>query len=179
MSGVESFSTIAEIAIAFLGFTGVVGVFSGRGHSDAVSTRLWIMVEFGLALLLLSLLPLVLHALGWNGPTLWLTCSIAAQLFLIGHQVLFAPRILRLIRAGAWGDVPVLLNYATPVVYLGCFATQLINSLGVGLERSSGGYLLGLFLLLAASGLNFIALLVTLRSSPPDEAAKSGDEDRR
>lgn len=169
MPGAESFSTIAEVAVAFLGFTGVVGVFSGRGHAAAVSMRLWVMVEFGLALLLLALLPSVLHALGGTGAELWVACSLATSLFLIGHLVLVVPRIVRLMRAGAWGGVPASLNLSFPVAYSACFVSQVLNALGLGLERSHGGFLLGLYLLLAASGLNFIALLVALRSSPAQQ----------
>jgi len=171
MVGAESFSTIAEVAIAFLGFTGVVGIFAGRDHPPAVSMRLWAMVEFGLALLLLALLPLVLHHLGWAAPRLWVACSIALLLFLVGHMVLFVPRVVRLRRSGAWGGVPAVLDVSIPLAYSACFVTQVLNSLGVGLGRSHGGYLLGLFFLLATSGFNFITLLVALRSSEPRQAA--------
>lgn len=168
MPGAQAFSTIAEIGIAFLGFTGVVGVFGGRGQPAAVSLRLWVMVEFGLGLLLLALLPIVLHHLGWAGPALWGACSGAALLFLLGHAVLVVPRVGRYMRTGEWGGVPVL-NLSFPAAYSLCFATQALNLIGVGLERSIGGYLLGLFLLLGASGLNFISLLVALRSSKSEQ----------
>ena len=114
MVGAESFSTIAEVAIAFLGFTGVVGIFAGRDHPPEVLMRLWAMVAFGLALLLLAILPLVLHHLGWAAPRLWVACSIALLLFLVGHIVLFVPRVVRLRRAGAWSGVPFILDNAPP-----------------------------------------------------------------
>jgi len=171
MDGAESFSTIAEVAIAFLGFTGVVGVFAGRSHPIAVSFRLWVMVEFGLALLLLALLPMVLHHLGWAAPRLWVACSIATLLFLVGHLVFVVPRIARYMRSGVWDGVPTVLNYSFPALYFACLVTQVFNALGVGLGRSHGGYLLGLFLLLAASGFNFISMLVALRSSQSGQAA--------
>lgn len=172
MPGAESFSTIAEVAIAFLGFTGVVGVFAGRDHPPAVLLRLWVMVAFGLGLLLLALLPSVLHHLGLVGPTLWVACSVATLLLLSGHLVFVVPRVARHMRTGAWHEVPAALNFSFPVAYLACFATQVLNVFGVGLERSHGGFLLGLFFLLAASGFNFISLLVALRSSNSGRAVQ-------
>lgn len=164
MDGTESLSTIAEVAIAFLGFTGVVGVFADRAHPPAVSMRLWAMVAFGLALLLLALLPLVLHHLGWAAPGLWIVCSGAFVLFLAGHVVLFVPRVVRLRRSGEWRGIPILLDNAPPLSLLACVVSQVLNLLGVGLGPSHGGYLLGLYFLLMASGFNFIVLLMALRA---------------
>ena len=170
MVGAESFSTIAEVAIAFLGFTGMVGIFAGQDHPPAVLMRFWAMVAFGLALLLLALLPLVLHHLGCAAPRLWVACSLALLLFLVGHIALFVPRVMRLRRVGAWGGVPFIVDNAPPLMLSACLVTQVLNLLGVGLGRSHGGYLLGLFFLLAVSGFNFITLLVALRSSEPRQA---------
>lgn len=167
MPGADVLATIAEIAVAFLGFTGVVGVFSGRRHRAAVSLRLWVMVELGLVLLLLALLPLVLGALGASGPGLWAACSAATLLFVAAHALLVAPRVLAHMRSGEWAAVPAALNTAFPVAFAACGASQLANLLGLGLERSAGGFVLGLFLLLAASGLNFAALLFALQPAEP------------
>lgn len=171
MPGEESFSTIAEVAVAFLGFTGVVGVFSARAHPPAVSLRLWVMVEFGLALLLLALLPMVLHHLGWSGDTIWASSAVATILFLIGHAVLVVPRVVGYRRSETWGGVPVALEVSVPVAFGACLVSQILNLMGVGLERTHGGYLLGLYLLLTASGLNFASLLVALRGVPSDPDA--------
>ena len=170
MPGAESFATIAEVAIAFLGFTGVVGVFAGRGHAPAILVRLWVMVAYGLGLLLLAILPTVLHHLGWVAPSIWVLCSTATLVLLSGHLFLVLPRVIKHKRAGEWGDVPAALDHAFPLAYLACYVTQVLNLLGVGLERSLGGFLLGLFLLLAASGFNFITLLVALWASESGQA---------
>lgn len=107
----------------------------------------------------------MLHHLGASGALLWATCSLAASGFLVGHLVLVVPRVVPHVRAGTWGRVPAALNVIFPATFLTCLVTQVLNSVALGLERSHGGYLLGLFLLIAASGFNFFALLVALRRS--------------
>lgn len=171
MPGSDAFSTLAEVAVAFLGFTGVVGIFGGRGRPPAVTLRLWVMVELGLALLLLALLPMVLHELGSRGAALWTLCSGAAALFVLAHFAFVVPRIVPYLRAGTWGRVPGGVNGAVPALLLASLLTQGLNAAGLGLERSHGGYLLGLFLVVAGSGLNFFALLVVLRASDAEPGA--------
>jgi hypothetical protein len=42
------------------------------------------------------------------------------------------------------------------------FLSQLLNALGLGLQQSVGGFLVGLYLLLLLSGLNFVYLIFVL-----------------
>ncbi len=165
LPGTEVLSTIAEISIAFLGFTGVVGVFAGRERQAfAVSLHVWVMVAFGLATLLLALLPFVLHHLGVKQPSLWAVCSAAVVILSLLHFALVEPLVLKERRAGRWRQPSILQVF--PAIFIACVLTQLLNTLGIVFDRSLGGYLLGLFLLLAGSGLNFVSLLVALREAP-------------
>ena len=165
----DTLSAMAEVSVAFLGFTGVVGVFAGRSRDIlAVSLRLWVMVGLALATLLLCFLPSVLFHLGGRGPNLWASCSATIVALSLGHFVFVAPRVLRERRAGRW-SAPLTLELF-PIVFGACFVTQGLNALGVFLERTPGGYVLGLYLLLAASGLNFIALLHALRGADSHSA---------
>jgi hypothetical protein len=63
------------------------------------------------------------------------------------------------VRSGEWEASSRLLNLAFRITGLVCLLSQVSNVVGVGFERELGGYLLGLFLLRAASGLNFMSLL--------------------
>jgi hypothetical protein len=50
-------------------------------------------------------------------------------------------------------------------------ATQALNALGIGFAQSVGGFLIGLYLILAVSALNFAFLLFVLgrtSEAPPD-----------
>lgn len=164
LPGSEVLLTVAEVSVAFLGFTGVVGIFAWRETNVVdVSLRFWVMVAFALGTLLLAFLPFVLHYLGLQQPGLWAACSAAVVLLCVGHTVLALPTVLRERRAGRWRQ-PLILELF-PFIFLTCFVTQSLNALGILFERTLGGYLLGLFLLLACSGFNFVSLLVALRGA--------------
>jgi hypothetical protein len=169
LAAADTLSTMAEVSVAFLGFTGVVGVFAGPGRDrPAVSVRLWVMVGLALVTLLLCLLPSVAHQLGARGASLWASCSGAIVLLALGHVLFVVPTILRERRAGRWRG-PLILELF-PVIAVTCLVTQALNASGILLERTAGGYLLGLYLLLTANGLNFISLLVALRDADSDAA---------
>ena len=168
----ETLSTMAEVSISFLGFTGVVGIFAGRSRDlPAVSLRLWVMVGLALVTLLLCFLPSVLHHLGARGQSLWASCSATIVVLSIGHFIFVVPTVIRERRAGRWSSFPIVDPF--PVFFIGCVMTQVLNALGIVLERTSGGYVLGLYLLLAANGINFIALLVALRAVDSHAAEQS------
>ena len=50
-------------------------------------------------------------------------------------------------------------------------ASQFLNTLGIGLRQSAGGFLIGLYLLLLASGLNFAYLMYVLVSADQGRAS--------
>ena len=168
----DTLGTIAEVSVAFLGFTGVVGVFADFERSrSSVSLRLWVMVGLAFATLLLAVLPSVLHHLGVSGPVLWAFCSAGIVAVCLAQFVFVVPRALVEQRAGRWAQ-PLIFRLF-PVLVVGCFLTQGLNMLGIGFERTAGAYVLGLFLMLIANGLNFIALLVDLRSDDGSDPVSS------
>jgi hypothetical protein len=68
-------ATIAELALALIGFSALIAVFRG-GSIQAWEPRrrlaLWVIVTYGLAALYFALLPTVFRALGvssWAAPT--------------------------------------------------------------------------------------------------------------
>lgn len=167
MAGADSFTTIALVAALLLGFGGVTGIFAGRRRNVAeIQVRLWAMLEFGVAVLCLALLPAVLFQLGVGGTALWTTCSAALWAFLGIHIVFAAPRVARHMEEGVWIRVPPGLALAVPLSYSLSLITQALNTFGVLLERDAGGYLLGLYLFLISASLNFVALILALRPEP-------------
>ena len=94
----EVLLTLAEISVAFAGFSSIVATFQKRSGDDGTQFdhfRFWIMLEFSLASLLFSMLPFALYFAGLSGPpcgasrelpwwpSSWLTasalCSSAAE----------------------------------------------------------------------------------------------------
>lgn len=163
MEGSDVLLAICEVAIAFAGFTSIVGVLGqrGGGHWDAEdSFRLWLMIESSLATLFFSLLPFTLHHFSLDGTTVWGVSSGAMAIFLVVHLAVVAPRVAR---SGRWST-----RRFEPLIGACIVATltvQSLNVLGIGFGRSFAAYLLGLILFLGLASMHFVALLVAVHSS--------------
>lgn len=168
-------TVVAEIAFGFTGFAGLAGVLAAEETRARVALRFWIMIEFGLATLLLALLPLVLRAGGLAPGRAAMASSVAVSAFLLLHLAIVGPRIRGAMAEGAWQLGRPLLDLSFPLVAVICLATQLLNAAGLAFERSAGGVAVGLFLLLALSGLNFVALLLALRLETAGTARRNGE----
>ena len=97
-------------------------------------------------------------------------------MFLVGHVVFMLPRFARARRSGSWPGSVRVLDIATPVSFLLAFISQIFNALGIGLPQSAGGFLIGIYLLLLISGLNFAFLMyVLVRPGDESPAAQQGD----
>lgn len=155
----EVLLTLAEIAVAFAGFSSVVAIFqrgTERGAAGYDRFRFWVMLEHSLAALLFSLLPFPLHFVGLADGAVWSACGLALVAFCVGHGT--TTRYL------AWRGHPAVLSslrswltVLASTVYLAIVVSQVVNVLVWG--RAFGPYLLGVFLLLFAAGVNFVLLL--------------------
>ena len=121
------------------------------------------MIEFGLVLLLASLLPALLGLLGVKDPMR--TASSFVALFLIVHIGFVSPLFIRARRGTEWPLGIRLLDIATFTGLLVAVVSQSMNALAFGFATPAGGFLLGLYALLVVSGLNF-ALLAYLMLLP-------------
>jgi len=159
--------TIAEIAVAFTGFTGVVAAFgrrSDRKWSDVDILRFRIMLATSLCALLYSVLPFVLFHLGLTSAALWRLGSalLAAQ---IVANTLY--RNIQAWRTGTdsvravGGKIPglVLLTFIVAVVVV-----QTLNALGMFPQRSFALYLFGVTYFLVNCSFNFVRLVTPTRT---------------
>lgn len=95
MSPQDLLPTFAELAIALLGFSGIVSVFQATGTGWIPDGRFWAMLRCGLASLAYSLLPLPLLAAGLPKATVWAITSLAFAAFglaYVGNALRQAPR---------------------------------------------------------------------------------------
>jgi len=98
----ESFQTVAEISIAFAGFSGlIVALRRDAGPLDAVQKyRLRVLLTLAFGAMFLSLMPEALANLGFGQETVWVySCAAMAAysaLFLL-WWVLASRRIVRLV----------------------------------------------------------------------------------
>ena len=167
MEGESILQAMAEIAVAFAGFTGVVAAF---GHGGAVPwsagdrLRFQTMLGTSLAALLFALLPFVFYHIGFRGERLWVYSSSFMGVYLSGAAIFY----LHLFRSGRAS--PPAVDRPSPVVgaivfllTIGTIGAQFLNALGMGFHREFGAYLLGVAILLLLSSVMFVRLLSFVR----------------
>jgi len=156
MEGEDILTAIAEISIAFAGFSGIVSVI-GRDRSTQWSVtdriRFWSMLEFGIAALFFSLLPIPLRHFGLNPDLVWAVSSLLLGGF-IAIDTYFGYRRGRKIAYRADGFAK-----AMRVVTAAILALLALNVARIGPGDGLAAYLCGLVYLLAIATSYFWRLL--------------------
>lgn len=151
--------TLAEVSVAFAGFSGIVAVFGRRdpkAWSFADRARFYALVSTSLAAVFLAVIPFGLLALGIPAAFVWRTSSGLFAIYLVltyiswAHQFRSASIEQRsgVSRIVAWGVM------VSSVVILG------INVYNAAIAASAGPFLLALILLVGQAGFYFARLLV-------------------
>ena len=164
----EHFTTIAEVAVAFTGFAGVVSVL-GRSSLDP-KVRFWrvqLIVITSLSAMFGALTPSALQLLLTEESVLWRT-SCLVLLLLIAGQLVFVYRSM----PSEHGSGPLRLFYSpmAAVLTIGSLLLQLgLGSVALGLISTAAAalYSLALLFLLLASAFHFLRLL---QGAQPDAA---------
>jgi len=164
----STLESVAEIAVSLTGFAGIVGALAGdkiRPTHPEVWFPFWVMIASSLGVVFTALFPFLPHYLGASDNVAWAASSAFLTVLTACNLAFFMPHILRAQRDGVLArilafDVP--LNLSSLLILI----SQVLNALGVGLPQSAGGFLVGLYLLLLVSGLNFVFLLYVLSRAP-------------
>ena len=170
MEGSDFLLTVAEISIAFDGFSAVVAVFrQGRGEllSPLQQLLLRVMIELGFAALFFSLAPFVLSYLDVAQGWLWPLCDVSLGAFMI---IYFTHYGFRRRRYGALNESPVSARsiYSRIAVNHALGIIALLAGFDLILEPSLGIYALGITWLLALGALTFI-IAVGVMERPGNE----------
>jgi hypothetical protein len=168
MNAEGTLETVAQIGISLVGFAGIVGALASdkiRPAQPAIWIPFWSMISSGLGTVFIALFPFLPYHLGAPDPVVWASSSALMAVVLLCNMSFFLPRVGRAQRAGVMPkalafDVPLRLSMLVTLV------SQVLNILGVGLSRSAGGFMIGLYLALLISGLNFTFLLYFLEREP-------------
>ena len=173
MQSAQALSTLAEVSVAFAGFSGIVTVFRRRNPGEWSRLdrfRFRFMVEFSLATLALSLLPFFLSELGLPEAGVWGCSSVV----LGGGALYYLVRSLVRLRALVKGGEPVSRRLAAVSVTVGIGITisAFVNATG-WFAQASGVYLAGVGGCLFVSSAMFAQLL--LANSASERAG--GDEE--
>ena len=172
MEAEGTLEVVAEIAIAITGFAGIVGALAGgrlRPDHPHIWLPFWALIEGGLGVLFAALFPMLPHYFGLADRPVWAVSSGFVVVLIVCHIVFMSPRFLRAIRHRSWVRLHAL-EIPLQFAFLIALLSQLLNALGVGLQQSVGGFLLGLYCLLLGTTLNF-AYLIYVLVRPEDESA--------
>ncbi|HSG88707.1 MAG TPA: hypothetical protein VLA56_05820 [Pseudomonadales bacterium] len=159
MDPVDVLLGMAEISIAMVGFTGIVGALRLTGDAWSTGTLLsfWIMVELSLACVALSLVPVALLAFDLTPRTTWLIGSGVMIGFIALHMGIVGRRVLAEVRDG--NRSPWLPRVIGPL-FLATLATLVASVTGI-IATAFGPYLVALLLLFGIAAVSFVALLAS------------------
>jgi hypothetical protein len=164
MNADSTLEAIAQIGIALAGFAGIVGALAGEklqsGHPE-VWYPFWALISSGVGVVFASLFPFLLYHFDAPDRVIWAASSALVFLVTTTNFGFFLPRILRAARSGRFRRIRVVA-IPVDVANVLVIATQALNTVGLGFEQSAGGFLIGLYLLLFVSVLNFAFLLYVL-----------------
>lgn len=154
------FLTIAEVSVAFAGFSGVVAVFRRRSIGEWRSgdiLRFWQMMEVSLSGVVFSLLPFVFHYSGLSAAATWAACS---ALLAFVSSVQMGRAVFRTVKA-AGSDGSISLRFTGLFLLIGVVIVllQVGNVLGIVFNRAVGPYLVGVFWQLSLACVLFWRLL--------------------
>ena len=165
MEGESVLQMIAEASVAFAGFTGVVAVLGTRSTGrwrplDVIRFRM--MVTTSLLTLGFALLPALLHYVGVSPRVYWTISSalLGAALPVVLWRSIALQREYKIKEDP--GFVPGF-RLLSVVVVLTATVSQFMNVLGIGLDRTFGGYLIGLLAFLFLCAGMFVLLLRFVR----------------
>ena len=161
IEGDSTLQLLAEVSIAFTGFSGVVGVFGGGSalSEPERAFRLRMLIRGSLSAFFGSLLPLVLAEFALLTPWVWsLACPVLAALL-----VLSTLTVHRETRALASAD-DYSRPWFAPVIYLAnsILAIALLGA-AVSLVPAHGLYLAAVVWFLVLSSLHFTMLVIKTR----------------
>ncbi len=166
LQGSDVLTILAEIFVAFAGFTGIVAVLGQRSEGKwrpVDVLRFQILLETSLVGLVLSVAPFSFYYFGVAEAVTWGSGSALLAIY-ISSALLRATRNQRRLRATHDPDfVPgvrlFLVILAVPVV-----ATLILNSIGIGLQQTFPGFLVGLIYDLIMCCAMFVLLLRFVRT---------------
>jgi hypothetical protein len=155
-----SFQTIAEISIAFAGFTGLIVAFRRNdGPLDNVQKyRLRILLTLAFGAMFLSLLPDALVNFGVRGGYVWILCCTAMSLYSVIFLTWWIAASRRIAKL-----VPEIFDWkvfsAIAAAHVIVLLFQLSAVFGVVEDRSAGILNLGLIWYLLHAAQQFVRML--------------------
>jgi hypothetical protein len=157
--------TIAEIATALAGFSGVVAFLGERARGEWRAVDLFRfnnLLTSSIAALLLSFVPILIFKLGASESTAWrcssgLTAAVILIFMARGRAIRQLPEVEQV-------EMPRPSLLALAATLVATVALLVANAAGVAYPGESGPFLVGLVSLLALSAFQFVRLLLLLHT---------------
>lgn len=170
MEGADFLLTIAEISLAFVGFSAIIAVFrqaGGRTWSEFERLLIRAMIELGFAALFFALVPQILAYLGFPDPWVWGLSSASLGFFMLGYH---ANYLIRRHRVGGAAASPVRPTVLFTRITIGLLigAVLLLSAFDILVPRGVGVYAVGVTWLLALGAIFFLVTLATVE--PPNRS---------
>jgi hypothetical protein len=162
MSEHEPLHSIAEIAIALAGFSGLVAVFrSGDLRTWLARERFmfWLLLAAALGALFFALLPVALHLQGVGELIVWRISSLLLGAFFAAVLVWALAAHVRMNRSGHRTSRPAAWIAFAPTAAAAAISLVL-NGSGLVVRGGAGTYYAGLLLLLFSGVAMFVFLLI-------------------
>jgi hypothetical protein len=159
VEGSDILQTIAEIAIALTGFTGIVVALGGRtrdGFSGFVMVRFRILLVASLAALAFALLPILLHHLAVPAAVVWSLSSAVVAAFMVPIVILD----VRSFRQFS-NEIPPFERRAAPVIAILGSALWVAQVANATFLHAFGPFLAAPLWFLGFSAFSFSRLLLT------------------
>ncbi len=158
----ENLRTLAEVAVALVGFTGVVAVLGSRARgawSPLELLRLHMLLGASVAVLMLSFVPALLEAFNFSGLSLWRVANLIQFITHLIGAVVLGGRVRKL-DVSQWPREEQLWTLVLTPISLSLILAQLLNAWGLLADFGFFIYFLGLLYLLLLAVLHFVLLLV-------------------
>jgi hypothetical protein len=152
---------LAQVAITFAGFSGVVVAFRSRGVEAWSPTELrtfWFLLGDSFLVLFFSLLPLPLALANWSPDALWSLCNaLLGSWFIVGDLLaLRGYRRDRALRQLTTVRVITPILYGLCIVALVMAVALWLSACDFIVHRGQAVFVLGLITLLAFAALEFL-----------------------
>jgi len=136
---------LAQIAIALIGFSGLVFVFRRRGDdAQRPGNRFWTLITTGSGCLVFSLLPLAFLHGGMSSFVTWSACSGVFAVFLAVSWAWLYIELRRRIGAGQYYKSAI--TFAFTAGHVIAVAVLVLNTLGIAWQPTFAPYLASLML---------------------------------
>ena len=155
----DTLLTIAEIAIAVVGFAGIAFVLRVGSPKPINLFRLQLMVESSVLAVVFSFLPIFLLSMALPENTVW---SASSAILGVATPLYVATILIRQTRRFGAALLPETLIADTTTLGATCIVTVVLflNVMGWAFEQRFTGYLVGLFWALAGSIAMFVRIVL-------------------